>query len=102
MGAGHLIAASLAVKLCSLAAYNLEDYLHAYIEAAGLTDGKAWLFQSMPGHRGVLYGRPMAQSNVYEMIGQYLDAAKVKTKAGCHSWRATGVTQYLKNAVAWR
>lgn len=31
------------------------------------------------------------------MIQRQLEHAKLKTKAGCHSWRATGIAQYLKN-----
>lgn len=77
--------------------HNLQEYLLAYIEAAGLTDAKAWLFQSMPKHSRVLSGRPMTRDAVYKMIRRYLELAEVKTKAGCHSWRATGITQYLKN-----
>lgn len=78
--------------------HNLQQYLEDYIERAGLAEqGKAWLFQTMPGRSGTLSGEPIDQSSVYRMIGRYLARAKVKTKAGCHSWRATGITQYLKS-----
>ncbi len=77
--------------------HNLETYLHAYIESAGLTDGKAWLFQSVPGRSGKLSGEPMQQPDVYRLIGRRAKAAQVRTKAGCHSFRATGITEYLRN-----
>ena len=31
------------------------------------------------------------------MIGRRALAAKVRTKIGCHSFRATGITEYLRN-----
>lgn len=78
--------------------HKLEDYLHAYIEAACLTsDGKAWLFQSMPARTGKLSGKRLARQDVYRMVQRYLVKAKIDTKAGCHSWRATGLTDYLRN-----
>ena len=39
----------------------------------------------------------MTQPDVYRMIGRRALAAEVHTKVGCHSFRATGITEYLKN-----
>lgn len=39
----------------------------------------------------------MAQADVYRMIGRRAGLAEILTKIGCHSFRATGVTEYLKN-----
>lgn len=39
----------------------------------------------------------MSQSDVYRMIGRRAEAADVATKIGCHSFRATGITEYLRN-----
>jgi integrase len=39
----------------------------------------------------------MSQADVYRMIGRRVAAACIKTKIGCHTFRATGITAYLKN-----
>jgi len=78
--------------------HNLETYLHAYIEGAGLAnDPKALLFQSYGRSTGQLAGKPLPQANAYAMIQRRAKAAGIATKIGNHTFRATGVTAYLKN-----
>ena len=77
--------------------HNLEAWLHAYIEAAQLTDGKGYLFRTVVGRTGQLSERPMAQADAFRMIGRRADAAGIRTHIGCHSFRATGITEYLRN-----
>ena len=38
---------------------------------------------------------PMAQTDVYRMIRRRAFAAGIKTRIGNHTFRATGITQYL-------
>jgi site-specific recombinase XerD len=78
--------------------HNLEEYLHAYLQQEVLQgDRKGWLFRSAKGRSGELSDRPMSQSDVYRMIGRRAEAAGVATQIGCHSFRATGITEYLRN-----
>ncbi|RZA12986.1 MAG: integrase, partial [Proteobacteria bacterium] len=78
--------------------HNLEEYLHAYLQHEALqSDRKWWLFRSAKGRSSELSYRPMSQSDVYRMIGRRAKAAGVATKIGCHSFRATGITEYLRN-----
>ena len=77
--------------------HNLEAWLHAYIEGAQLNDGKGYLFRTVAGRTGKLSERPMAQADVFRMIGRRTDAAGIRTHIGCHSFRATGITEYLRN-----
>jgi len=77
--------------------HNLDEYLHAYIEQASLEDAKGWLFRSAVGRTGQRSQRPMRQADVYRMITRRALAAKVRTKIVCHSFRATGITEYLRN-----
>jgi site-specific recombinase XerD len=78
--------------------HNLEDYLHAYLQQEVFEGGqKGWLFRSAKGRSGELSDRPMSQSDVYRMIRRRAEAANVATKIGCHSFRATGITEYLRN-----
>jgi site-specific recombinase XerD len=76
--------------------HNLEAWLEAYLQAAELK-GSAWLFQTAKGRAGKLAGEPMSQADVFRMIGRRSDAAGIRTKIGCHSFRATGITEYLRN-----
>ena len=78
--------------------HNLETYLHAYIEGAGLADdAKGPLFRTIGRGTGKLTRTPLPQANAYAMIGRRAAAAGIATKVGNHSFRATGITAYLKN-----
>ena len=77
--------------------HNLEAWLHAYIDGAQLTDGKGYLFRTVAGRTGKLSERPMAQADAFRMIGRRADVAGIRTHIGCHSFRATGITEYLRN-----
>ena len=77
--------------------HNLEAWLHAYIDGAQLTDGKGYLFRTVAGRTGKLSERPMAQADAFRMIGRRANAAGIRTHIGCHSFRATGITEYLRN-----
>ena len=79
--------------------HNLETYLHAYIDGCGLTlDPKGPLFRTV-GRRsaGQLTKTPLPSDSAYQMVGRRRDAAGIKTKIGNHTFRATGITAYLKN-----
>ena len=78
--------------------HNLDTHLHAYIDQT-LPEGdrKGFLFRSAKGRSGVLSENPMSQADVYRMIGRRAAAASVATRIGCHSFRATGITEYLRN-----
>jgi len=78
--------------------HNLEAYLDAYIKAAGISeDFKGYLFRTALGKSGTLTSNPLAQSNVYRMIRRRAMIAGIKTRIGNHTFRATGITQYLSN-----
>jgi len=78
--------------------HNLEEYLQTYIDAAQMGgDGKGYLFRTAIGRTRRLSERPMSQADVYRMIGRRAKEAEVHTKIGCHSFRATGITEYLRN-----
>ena len=78
--------------------HTLQDYLDAYLDAAGLrADPRGPLFRTAEGRTGRLTNGPMAQPDVYRMIQKRAEAAGVATRIGCHSWRARGITAYLEN-----
>jgi site-specific recombinase XerD len=78
--------------------HNLETYLHEYIDGAGLvSEPKALLFQSYSRATGQLTGSPLPQANAYAMIQRRAKSGGITTRVGNHTFRATGVTAYLKN-----
>lgn len=78
--------------------HNLETYLTAYLEQAGIMeDGKGPLFRTIGRGTASLTRTPLPQANAYAMIQRRTAAAGIGTKVGNHSFRATGITAYLKN-----
>jgi site-specific recombinase XerD len=78
--------------------HNLEDYLTAYINGAGLrNDPKGPLFRTIGRGTGRLTCTPLPQANAWAMIERRRTSAGIMTKIGNHSFRATGITAYLKN-----
>ena len=78
--------------------HNLDRYLEEYIAAATIgEDRKGPLFRTARGRSGQLTGKPLLQSDVWRMIRRRALAAGIKTEIGCHTFRATGITAYLKN-----
>ena len=68
----------------------------AYVNAAGLDEPKASLFQSVD-RAGRLSGRPLGRRAVLAMIKRRAAAAGLPPSTCCHTFRATGITAYLSN-----
>jgi site-specific recombinase XerD len=78
--------------------HNLEEYLVAYLDGAGLRgDPKGPLFRTIGRGTGKLTRSVLPQANAYAMVRRRAAAAGIATKLGNHSFRATGITAYLKN-----
>jgi site-specific recombinase XerD len=78
--------------------HSLEAYLTAYIEQTGIMeDSKGPLFRTIGRGTSQLTRTPLPQANAYAMIARRAAAAGIMTKVGNHSFRATGITAYLKN-----
>lgn len=78
--------------------HNLEEYLYAYIAKAALEkNGKEYLFRTVDWNTGELTERRMSQADTYRMIRRRARAAGIGTKIGNHTFRATGITAYLRN-----
>ena len=78
--------------------HALEEYLHAYVDAGGLADHpRSPLFRTIGRGTGQLTETPLPQANAYAMIQRRAAAAGLETKIGNHTFRATGITAYLKN-----
>jgi integrase/recombinase XerC len=79
--------------------HTLEQILSAYIEGVeGLAaDPKGPLFRTVGRGTDELTRTPLPQANAHAMIRRRAAAAGIKTLIGNHSFRATGITAYLKN-----
>jgi integrase/recombinase XerC len=76
--------------------HNLETYLHAYIDGCRLdSDPKGPLFRTIG--TDALTTTPLPQANAHAMISRRAVAADIGTKIGNHTFRASGITAYLKN-----
>jgi site-specific recombinase XerD len=76
--------------------HSLERLLDDYIEAAGIAgDPNGPLFRSTGRKTGAM--QALWQQDVYRMIQRRAAVAGITTKIGNHTFRATGITAYLKN-----
>jgi hypothetical protein len=77
--------------------HRLEAYLDAYIKAAGIGDqGKSPLFRSAVGRTDTLTDQPIDRVAARRMIQRRRADLGMRIKAGCHTFRATGITAYLE------
>jgi site-specific recombinase XerD len=78
--------------------HNLDEYLVAYLAGAGLRDDpNGPLFRTIGRGTGQLTRTVLPARNAHAMIRRRAAAAGIDTKLGNHSFRATGITAYLKN-----
>src|SRR5262249_50262249 len=70
----------------------------AYLDGAGLRgDPKGPLFRTTGRVTGKLTRTTLPQANAYAMIRRRAARTGIATRLGNHSFRATGITAYLKN-----
>ena len=79
--------------------HRLDELLEEYITKAGFaSDPKGWLFRTAASKNGTAFTEiAMCQQDMHAMIRRRAIKAGIKTKIGCHTFRATGITAYLKN-----
>jgi len=78
--------------------HTLETYMHAYIEGVGIgAEVKGALFRTVQRGTGRLSTTALPQANAYAMVTRRARAARLDTKICNHTFRATGITAYLKN-----
>lgn len=78
--------------------HSLEAFLDDFMKAAGLQDmPRAPLFQTVRRGTAHFSGNPLPQANAYAMIQRRAVAAGISTAVCNHTFRATGITAYLKN-----
>jgi len=78
--------------------HRLEEYLHAYLTETGIHDDpKGPLFRTIRRGTGQLSNNALPQANAHAMVRRRAMVAGIETPIGNHTFRATGITAYLKN-----
>ena len=76
--------------------HELEGYLDAYRDAMGMGHEKGTpLFRSARMRTGRLTNNRMHRIDAFRMVKRRARAAGILSPIGCHTFRATGITQYL-------
>jgi integrase/recombinase XerD len=78
--------------------HNAEEYVDAYVAAAGIADQLTGpLFRTVHGRTRTLTTRPMTRHDALRMIKRYCRRIGLPHFICCHTFRATGITAYLEN-----
>ena len=76
-----------------------QEYVDAYLEAARIgEDRRGPLFRSCePGRRDALQEQGMSRLSAFKMIKRRARKAGLPPEICAHSFRGTGITEYLRN-----
>lgn len=78
--------------------HKAEEYLDAYIDAAGIaSEKKAPLFRAAVGRTGLLTQSRLHRLNVLQMVKRRARRLGLPEAIRCHTFRATGITNFLQN-----
>ncbi|MEO1294891.1 MAG: tyrosine-type recombinase/integrase [Cyanobacteria bacterium J06636_16] len=83
--------------------HTAQEHLHIYVEAAEGQLGAAWvkgtpLFRAQErGRKRVLSDRRFKQNRAWDMVQRRAHDAELPTHATNHTFRGTGITNYLEN-----
>lgn len=78
--------------------HKAEEYLDAYIEAAGISDqARGPLWRKGLKNTGKLQDKALTRFDAFHMIRRRALAAGISEEICCHTFRATGITVYRKN-----
>jgi integrase/recombinase XerD len=78
--------------------HKLEEYLDAHIKAPGVADDREGpLFRAAIGKTKKLGAGAMSRTGVRYMARRRATDAGIETAIDCHTFRATGITDYLTN-----
>jgi len=78
--------------------HTAEKYLDEYLKAAGISgEMKKPLFRTTRGQSRALTERALDRSRAWAMVKRRAKDAGVSLEIRCHTFRATGITEYLRN-----
>jgi site-specific recombinase XerD len=80
--------------------HRAEEFMDAYLTAADISPERVKatpLFRAARGRTGTLTDNPMSRTDVWRMIKRRAKRAGIRAAIGCHTFRATGITNYMEN-----
>lgn len=78
--------------------HQAASYVEHYLKLAGIAEQRETpLFRSVKGRTGSLTEKPMLRGNIFDMIRRRARAVGLPVEIGCHSFRGSGITNYLIN-----
>ena len=78
--------------------HKASECVEAYLTAAGIAmDREGPLFRAMEGKGGPFSNRWLSSTDVLRMIKRRARSAGLPPEVCCHTFRATGITNYLEN-----
>ena len=78
--------------------HTAEKYIDDYIKAADIAGEKSKpLFRTTRGQSRTLTARALDRSRAWAMVKRRAKDAGVSVEIRCHTFRATGITEYLRN-----
>ena len=77
--------------------HSLEEYLRAYMGAAGLEDKTTPLFCTIDRKTKTLSNRRLNRTEAWYLVKRRAKAADISTEVCNHTFRGTGITAYLSN-----
>ena len=78
--------------------HKLEQFMDEYLRAAGIADAKkSPLWRTTYRKTRRLTENRLHRVDVWRMIRRRAADAGIETPISCHTWRATGITNYIQN-----
>jgi site-specific recombinase XerD len=78
--------------------HRLEEFFDEYLREADLGAAKrSPLFRTADGRTDALTESRLTRGDVYRMVRRRAARAGIESAIGCHTFRATGITNYLMN-----
>ncbi len=78
--------------------HKLEEYMDAYLTESGIAgETKTPLFRTTVRRTKQLTENRLDRTNVWQMIRRRAKDVGIVTPIGCHTFRATGITNYMQN-----
>lgn len=74
---------------------KLKEYLEAYLKHLAPKRARLPLFRTANGRQPELTSQPMSRQDAFRMIRRRISAQGITAPVGCHSFRATGITNFL-------
>ena len=88
----------LSIQPATYVACTAAYYVDAYLEAAGIAEDRRGPLRScQPGRRDALQNRAMSCLSALKMIKRRARKAGLTAEICAHSFRGTGITEYLRN-----